>query len=814
MRWRTDVPAASRPAVALQWAAVFLAGAAVGFFGWSCSVAPEVLHSLFFSNNLAASQRSWLLLSILAGGAALVLVWKAACVAGMPRRVADWLSLGILLGFWPFLNIPALEVYHPFQAFSLMIGLLAVLFWMVRRLSASTPSTTSTAGWGRRWSLPAVLLLSCGYALFFGLYTLGKHLCFHSYALDLGWENQVLYTLLRSGSPRVTMFITMNPFANHLWAAYYLLVPLYAIHPDPATLLLLQAVLLASGAVPLFLIARRRLGKPWLGVLIALGYLLYPALHGLNTYDFHGIVLLIPVVCFLLYFLETGRMKLFWVFLVLALLVREDASISLLGVGLYLWLGLNRRREGLLSMAACVGYFLLSAAVMTALGGSPNLENYWDLGLPERQNFVGVALTLLTNPWYAFKLVFFNADKWIFLLQILVPVLFLPLFSGRRLVLLIPGLAIILLSGNDAQYSIGYQYSAHIIPAVFFLSICGLERLGLRWTKMAPRIAPWALLLAALLMNYEYGLVFSKRFPGFFELSQRERTAYSLFQLVPPDASVATISRLYPHLSSRREIYLLEHRRSQTEFILIDLYPPEPAVDSYEASYRGHALSTFEVKNAALEILSSDDFGVLRYENGFLLLRRGLPAAGNNDVAGKIRAFSAEAVPEIVPYFRDPAQRVSAARLSESDRFIEYLRRHPTETIILVGNGDVLTRLSYRAKIYLIRRGSNLLPLRSGGSYGAVIRGTKVVFELIANRSPVDASTSTSECLRRAVPELDVTLRSVGDRAGGEKKGGDEAGSFVSVNGKAYPAERRGLNLVVLDRFLNVTAQESFATGR
>ena len=192
-----------------------------------------------------------------------------------------------------------------------------------------------------------VILLSIGYALFFIVYTVSKHYSFHSYAFDLGWYNQVFYTLVHKGWPFITLHTPLSHFSNHFEIIFYLLAPFYALFQNPVTLLILQSMFLASSAVPLYLIAKKRLNNNFLSIIISIVFLLFPALHGLNTYDFHGLVFFIPIFFFMFYFLETKRMKLFWLFFVLALITREDTPVTLIGVGLYIYFIMKNQKLGI-----------------------------------------------------------------------------------------------------------------------------------------------------------------------------------------------------------------------------------------------------------------------------------------------------------------------------------------------------------------------------------------------------------------------------------------------------------------------------------
>src|SRR5207253_4495992 len=111
-------------------------------------------------------------------------------------------------------------------------------------------------------------------------------------------------------------------------------------------LLFTQALLIGAAAVPLFLSSRRHL-PPWMACAIAVGYLLYPPVHGANLYEFHYVPLGAFFLWTTLYLFETHRDRWAIVTTILALSVREDigpAAVSVLGM--YLLLSGKRPRAG------------------------------------------------------------------------------------------------------------------------------------------------------------------------------------------------------------------------------------------------------------------------------------------------------------------------------------------------------------------------------------------------------------------------------------------------------------------------------------
>ncbi|MCK4798740.1 MAG: DUF2079 domain-containing protein [Spirochaetes bacterium] len=792
---------------------IIISGFSTGFFAWSISIENNLFKGFIFQNILSPANRTKLLLFLFMGILSVLSIWillslilhykKKEHLPAVLNRTSSWIFMGVVLWFLPVLSIQAIEVYYPFQIFILLLGMLILVSYIVYSISRQSKSfikSNISFKWNSdRVSLFIVILCSIGYALFFIIYTVSKHYSFHSYAFDLGWYNQVFYTLVHKGWPFITLHTPLSHFSNHFEIIFYLLAPFYALFQNPVTLLILQSMFLASSAVPLYLIAKKRLNNNFLSVIISIVFLLFPALHGLNTYDFHGLVFFIPIFFFMFYFLETKRMKLFWLFFVLALITREDTPVTLIGVGLYIYFIMKNQKLGISISVSSIIYFLIVLSIMTATEGS---DNYLDLALPESQGFTGTLITLFTNPFFTFKNIFFNTDKLLYLFQIFLPVLFLPFFAIKKMIIAIPGFAIILLGGNAAFYSIGFQYSAHIIPMIFILTIAGIENIQHKWPQLKYTAIAITLLSAGILMNYEFGLILSKRFPGIPKASEREKIAYSFFQDIPGNASVVTNARLYPHLSGREMINLIYRIDEGIEYVLTDIYPPSPALDLYETVYRGHMLDENRVKSIIFRLMNSGDYGVVKYNKGFLLLKRGHDVSKNKSTKEKINSLKFDSQSEINSYFNNPASSIPEPFTSISDVFIDYIEKYRSDTIIISVKDEATKRLSFNCIRYLVIRGSKINTLKKRGSYIAIIHKNKIMFEEINNSSAIEIDDSVSEKVSHLFSDISLEVSSAGYKQGNY--------SSIKVNGREYSQNQRGFNVVVLDSYLRVKETASF----
>src|SRR5262249_18880963 len=116
--------------------------------------------------------------------------------------------------------------------------------------------------------------------------------------------------------------------SGHFDPILAILSPLYLLWPRAGCLLVLQSIWPAAGASRRLFVVRRHTG-PWVAAAAAAVYLMHPALHGANLYDFHSLTLSIPLVIAAIGLLDAGRVRAYLFLLPVLLLVREDVSLLL-----------------------------------------------------------------------------------------------------------------------------------------------------------------------------------------------------------------------------------------------------------------------------------------------------------------------------------------------------------------------------------------------------------------------------------------------------------------------------------------------------
>ena len=129
---------------------------------------------------------------------------------------------------------------------------------------------SAAAGWAPCAHLP-VLALVVAYAVRFSLLTVNVHDGYGTPAFDMAIPDQAIWLMSRFHAPFITV-MGRNFFGDHTSFVLLLLVPLYWVYPHTAALLVVQSVLLAAAAIPIYVYARHRLNNTVLATLLAASY--------------------------------------------------------------------------------------------------------------------------------------------------------------------------------------------------------------------------------------------------------------------------------------------------------------------------------------------------------------------------------------------------------------------------------------------------------------------------------------------------------------------------------------------------------------
>jgi uncharacterized membrane protein len=486
-------------------------------------------------------------------------------------------------------------------------------------------------------SRPTFLLLAffiTAYVIFFSTQLILHYYSFGSRALDLGNMDQAIWNTLH-GRP---FHQTNQPGANNRLSLHVepILIPislLYLIYSGPEILFVFQTVIVALGAVPVFALARLKLENDGLALILALVYLMFPAIQGATLLDFHALTLAPTFLLAAFYFLDTGRPGWFALFAILAVACKEEIALIVLVMGFYALVIKRQHRLGLITIILTGIWAFLAVFVIPPLfAGTDNIHwgRYSHLG----DGPFDIVLNFFFQPQRVLShLQGVNALEYVRLL--LTPTAFTALLSPVTLLLALPSLGINLLSDFPPMQRVNSLiYAAPIVPAVIISSIFGLsylKRIGIRATgRVSSTLSPIRaqrftnifnlllgviILTATLVYHFQYGyLPGGGQYRGWEEVTDHHRRVGRILAQVPPEAALSAHDRLNPHLSQRETLYIFD-RLEDADHIILDV-----TEDSWP-------LHPVELRHRVDQFLENG-FGIVDAYDGYLLLSNdadGLP---------------------------------------------------------------------------------------------------------------------------------------------------------------------------------------------
>lgn len=430
---------------------------------------------------------------------------------------------------------------------------------------------------------------------------------------------QMLWQMSQHFTPDTTLEFgeTVSHFGVHFSPIFYLYLPFYMAIPSPVTLYVLQTAAVLSAVIPLSKIAKAKELSNGMTAVLCLLFCLFPALIGGVSGGFHEYALLIPLLLWLIWALETGKLWGVITFGVLCLCVRETAAVYLIALGLY-WLishgfgkdNENKKQDRVLGLAVAgisLVYLIASLVILTYAGQGTLITRFSNITGIYNTTFGTLIKELLVNP----ALVLYEmltTTKLLFVLCLLLPLCVLPFASKKKatLILLLPLLVLNLLSDFSYHIRFDYPYVLGSIAFLFYMIIMTLaERQNQPETsaKTCRRIA--LAFCFTLIIGAFRGANESYQFEYLFSGTKEPAIITEALESVPEDASVTASGRLLVALSDREQVYTLSHK-ADTEYVVLDLreewHQLSDAAKTLE-SYRANGYSVVTMTDGVIAVL-------------------------------------------------------------------------------------------------------------------------------------------------------------------------------------------------------------------
>ncbi|MDA1337926.1 MAG: DUF2079 domain-containing protein [bacterium] len=320
---------------------------------------------------------------------------------------------------------------------------------------------------------------------------------------DLGNMSQVVWNNKHGNFNMVT-----DQFGNdisrlgmsHVDLTLFVVTPLYFIKEDPRLLIFFQQFVVVLGAIAVYLLANQLLKSKNLAFLWGVIYLVYPAVgHILTKQTFHGVSLSAVFLLYAIYFYIKNQAQfhkynliIFWLLIFLTLLGKEEIPLVISMFGLWIVYKFKDIKTGLSLFLIGIIWFLVAFFVLipkyenlrsvefdkfitNAKISNVNssdffksnffLHRYSQLG----DSYTQVASSLILHPVESTRVSISSDDKEA-IVNVLAPLLFLPVIAFPILLISLPEIAINILS-NQNIFAIDNHRVSMFIPIVFLASL-------------------------------------------------------------------------------------------------------------------------------------------------------------------------------------------------------------------------------------------------------------------------------------------------------------------------------------------------------
>ncbi|MGH9123852.1 MAG: DUF2079 domain-containing protein [Acidimicrobiales bacterium] len=407
------------------------------------------------------------------------------------------------------------------------------------------------------------------YWLIFGFLVYRQQSNFGTFGFDIGIHDQGIWLVSRFKTPFDTVR-GLDYFAHHVDVISLVFVPFYWLGAGPHFLIIAHTLVVAAGAIPLWLLARDRLQDRWFALVPAFAYLMYPAVNWVTWWAYHPDSLSIAPLLFAYWLAVRGKWKWFAVAAFIALMCKEDDALSILMLGLVVAFWLRRARTdqvpndrrqrrliGLATTAAGAAWYLLCTRVIIPWrnhGMPPFYNSFFPL---LGRTIPGVIYNSMRHPSRVWHLATLD-DRKTYYLQMGAPLAFLPILALPIFLIGGPQFGVDITAQVVQGATIKSQYASLVLVGAFLATVEALAFIKRHWSRVLP-VALGVIVACTMWGQLSWGLspISTQYHTGIWlahnSLSTELNTALGI---VPRDAGVSVTYYLTPHFTHR--VYVFE----------------------------------------------------------------------------------------------------------------------------------------------------------------------------------------------------------------------------------------------------------------
>lgn len=377
---------------------------------------------------------------------------------------------------------------------------------------------------------------------------------------DYSVFTQTIWHYSQFDAPSSSIRDVNNILGDHFHPLLIVLAPLFWVWNNPLVLIFVQPLLFATSALPLYKLALKHFGKLRASLIVG-AYLLSHGLQFALYFDFHEIALAVPLVAWLIYYIDTQHYRRMLVCAALLCLVKEELVLLVAASGLVLILKKQKYKLGSAVFVGAIAFFgALTHVIMPAFAGKGRFHEYWTYnsygtGIGDViKNFFKTPFDFSLKLWHGL----FNNSVKIDTLWVTTLTSGFTVFLSWYALLAVPDLLLRLLSDSGTFYwNYWFHYGAILMPILFFCFIDVLRRF-----QKTPKLTG---ILCVAIFVFNIGIMINKNFPfaqifnsEFYNQNAVVKSGESrVHNIVGGSSSITAPVTITPHFANRETIRIL-----------------------------------------------------------------------------------------------------------------------------------------------------------------------------------------------------------------------------------------------------------------
>jgi uncharacterized membrane protein len=512
---------------------------------------------------------------------------------------------------------------------------------------------------GKLLNKPGLVLAVSSAGIFFSicfLLTLCRYYNFNA-TYDQGIFNQLFWnsiqgrffeSSLSSGLSTNVVHSQQTPevfyrhLGQHFNPIFFLFMPLYALFPGNETLILMQVALVTGAGLVLYALARHHL-QPILAGMITISFYCASCVNGPTLANFHDISAAPLLLFSVLLAMEKGWWKLFWLFALLLLGVRQDVGIALFSIGIYMILSKRFPKMGIAVCVVSFTYMLLVTQQIMPLFSADvskrmTIERFGHFASSAEASSSEIILDIIKNPFRLIGEIFYNFPaKLGYLIVHWLPLALVPAISTASWITAGFPLLYLFLQRAGSALVISIRYAMPVVPGIFYGAIIWWSTREQLFQKAKIKrlwkICIYLSLVVSFLANpngtFSFVLPDSLKPVVYIPLlsqSHHINEFQPLLNKITPSASVAATTQLIPQLSSRRGVVRLPELQLKNDakeivkvdYVIADLW----RLQKFQVAFKEDRLILQKIVKLVEEVTAKNEYGIVEFADGVILLQK------------------------------------------------------------------------------------------------------------------------------------------------------------------------------------------------